>query len=451
MYNTEKELAKMKTWKYSDKYFYVYFALQFALIAAGMIVNVKVGVITMFMTFVFTPLIIGRATASAFGTDRCKNIMTYLFAFMGIFYFLEVLNPNNVQAAWNIAISQYWIYPMAIGLIVPIAIRDMKGVHALLIIWSVFIIIAALKGFYQKTFGFNAGERYFLYVLGGWRTHIIWSGIRYFSFFSDAANYGVHSALAASVLGISAIHTKKPSLKTLYTFAALCGIYGMGISGTRAAVAVPLAALALYIVLSKNVKGAVFLLTIFSFFFFTNIGNGNQYVRKMRSAFRPDKDASYMVRVENRRHMKELMRTRIIGYGIGLSKGERFSPRDIMPYPPDSWLVSVWVETGIIGLILYLSVHGVLFAWCSWLLLFKLRNKQLRGLLAAWLCMAAGFFLSAYVNDVMQYPNTIPVYTSFALCLAGPYIEENIRKEEKSDSAEPETPKRKYRYYKETV
>jgi hypothetical protein len=149
--------------------------------------------------------------------------------------------------------------------------------------------------------------------------------------------------------------------------------------------------------------------------------------------------------------MKELMRTRIIGYGIGLSKGERFSPRDIMPYPPDSWLVSVWVETGIIGLILYLSVHGVLFAWCSWLLLFKLRNKQLRGLLAAWLCMAAGFFLSAYVNDVMQYPNTIPVYTSFALCLAGPYIEENIRKEEKSDSAEPETPKRKYRYYKETV
>lgn len=53
------------------------------------------------------------------------------------------------------------------------------------------------------------------------------------------------------------------------------------------------------------------------------------------------------------------------GYGIGLSKGDRFYPKERMPYPPDSWLVSVWVETGIIGLVLYLAVHGVLFAWCG--------------------------------------------------------------------------------------
>jgi hypothetical protein len=220
--------------------------------------------------------------------------------------------------------------------------------------------------------------------------------------------------------------------------------------------AVPFAALAVYVVLSRNVKGVIIgasvIAILFSFFYFTNIGNGNQYIRKMRSAFRPDEDASYIVRVENRRHMKELMATHIIGYGIGLSKGERFAPRELMPYPPDSWLVSVWVETGIVGLILYLAIHGVLFAWCSWLLLFKIRDKQLRGLLIAWISMAAGFFLSAYVNDVMQYPNSIPVYTSFALCLAGPYIDKAIakEKEEKEGSTiAPEETKPKYtRYYK---
>lgn len=92
----------------------------------------------------------------------------------------------------------------------------------------------------------------------------------------------------------------------------------------------------------------------------TNIGDDNQYIRKMRSAFRPSQDASYQLRVDNRKKMRELMIHKPFGYGIGLSKGDRFYPKERMPYPPDSWLVSVWVETGIIGLVLYLAVHGVL-------------------------------------------------------------------------------------------
>ena len=86
----------------------------------------------------------------------------------------------------------------------------------------------------------------------------------------------------------------------------------------------------------------------------------------MRSAFRPSQDASYQLRVDNRKKMRELMIHKPFGYGIGLSKGDRFYPKERMPYPPDSWLVSVWVETGIIGLVLYLAVHGVLFEWCGW-------------------------------------------------------------------------------------
>ena len=68
-----------------------------------------------------------------------------------------------------------------------------------------------------------------------------------------------------------------------------------------------------------------------------------------------------------------------IGYGIGLSKSGHFNSKEQMPYPPDSWLVSVWVETGIVGLILYLGIHGTLFAWCSWILMFKVRNKKPAG------------------------------------------------------------------------
>ena len=297
-----------------------------------------------------------------------------------------------------------------------------------------------MKGYWQKNHGFNHQELYFLYTLGGYRTHIIWSGIRYFSFFSDAANYGVHSAMGLTVFAISALLVRPKWMKIYFAIVAIAAAYSVGISGTRSAMAIPLVGLTMFALISKNMKSITISLitlgTVFCFFYFTNIGDGNQYIRKMRSAFHPTEDASYLVRVENRRRMKELMIDRPFGYGVGLSKGARFNPKELMPYPPDSWLISVWVETGIVGLILYLAVHGVLFAWCAWILLFKIKSKRLRGLLAAWLCMNAGFFAAAYANDVMQYPNSIVVYTGFALCFAGPYIDKVMLKEEEEREKE---------------
>lgn len=60
------------------------------------------------------------------------------------------------------------------------------------------------KRLLAKNHGFSSKDLYFLHVLGGARTHIIWSGIRYFSCFSDAANYGVHAAMSAVTFAIAA-------------------------------------------------------------------------------------------------------------------------------------------------------------------------------------------------------------------------------------------------------
>lgn len=430
----------------SESSYYVLFILQFMLVAASMFMDVKTGAFTLMLVMGMTFVILVRCSSQGFDLSRGKNAMMYIFAFTGIFYLLEIGNPNNVQEAWNIGVTHYWLYPLALSLLVPIAIRDRKGVEWLLFIWSVFILLAFLKGYWQKNHGFSVRDRYFLFVLGGYRTHIIWSGIRYFSFFSDAANYGVHSAMALTTFLISAFYTRRKWMKIYFILVALAAAYGLGISGTRAAMAVPLAGLLMYAVLSKNWKSIVISFiavgAIFSFFYFTNIGSGNQYIRKMRTAFRPTEDASYLVRVENRKRMKTLLADRPFGYGIGLAKGERFAPKELMPYPPDSWLVSVWVETGIVGLVIYLAAHGILFAWCSWILLFKIMNNRLRGLLAAWLCMNAGFFVAAYANDVMQYPNSIVVYTGFALCFAGPYIDQVMQKEDEEKKIQKEKKKK---------
>jgi hypothetical protein len=420
--------------------FYVLFALQFMLIAGGMFINIKTGVMTTLLVLLMTPVILSRCSSLKFDLSRGRNVMLGLFVFIGVFYIFEIGNPNSVQEAWNISITHYAIFPIALAILVPVTIRDRKGIEWLLFIWSIFILIAAIKGYWQKNHGFNQQELYFLYTLGGYRTHIIWSGIRYFSFFSDAANYGVHSAMGLTTFAISALFVRSKWMKIYFAFIAVAAAYSIGISGTRSAMAIPLAGLVMYALISKNIKNIILSIivlgAVFCFFNFTNIGEGNQYIRKMRSAFHPTEDASYLLRVENRKRMKELMADRPFGYGVGLSKGARFEPKELMPYPPDSWLVSVWVETGIVGLVLYLAVHGALFACCAWILLFKIKSKRLRGLLAAWLCMNAGFFVAAYANDVMQYPNSIVVYTGFALCFAGLYIDKVMLEEERQKKEE---------------
>lgn len=366
--------------KYSKQSFYTLFILQFLLAAAYAVIDIPLGVATLMCTLFAVVLLFAYGMHEKIDWSESRNGMLMLFLIWGVYCILEIANPNNVQAAWNISITHYLIYPIVCAVIVPLAIRNIKGIQWLLIIWSLFILLAAAKGYWQKNCGFNEREQYFLYVLGGARTHIIWSGIRYFSFFSDAANFGVH------------IRNRKACITGISVLALL-----------------------------------------FLFFVCTNIGDDNQYIRKMRSAFHPSQDASYQLRVDNRKKMRELMIHKPFGYGIGLSKGDRFYPKERMPYPPDSWLVSVWVETGIIGLVLYLAVHGVLFAWCGWILMFKIMNKRLRGLLTAWLCTAAGFYLAAYANDVMQYPNSIPIYTAFALCFAGPYIDKRMQQNKETE------------------
>ena len=85
----------------------------------------------------------------------------------------------------------------------------------------------------------------------------------------------------------------------------------MGISGTRFAMGVLMGGMLMITIIAKNWKallGGIFIsIGIFVFFYYTNIGSGNQYIHKMRSSFHPTEAASYLVRVENRQRMKELM------------------------------------------------------------------------------------------------------------------------------------------------
>lgn len=410
--------------------FYVLFASHFMVLFVGSYTDVMIGAVTLFINICAMILLLLTGAYRNTTWKGSWNGMTGLFCIWGVYCVAELANPNAVQYAWNVAMGHYFVYPVLCAMLVPLAIRRYRNVEWLLLLWSFFILAAAFKGYWQKSHGFNERELAFLFEYGAAKTHIIWSGIRYFSFFTDAANFGVHMAMAAFTFVISLFYMRKKWMRVYFAVVVLAAIYGMFISGTRAAIAVPLGGLVYFTFMSRRWKaffiGVLGVLFILLLFRYTSVGESNEYMRKMRSAFVPRTDASYIARLENRERIKEYMRDMPFGYGLGLGgKGERYEAEKGIPVPPDSWLVNVWTDTGTAGFILYISVHALLFGWCSRILMFKITNKRLRLVLAVWLCANAGFFVSAYANDVMQYPNVVVVYTGFALCIAAPRIERN--------------------------
>lgn len=74
---------------------------------------------------------------------------------------------------------------------------------------------------------------------------------------------------AGVIFGIVAISSQRSTTKIYYSIVAICSLYAMLLSGTRGAMIVPLGGLALYTIISKNVKsmviGSITLMLIYIF------------------------------------------------------------------------------------------------------------------------------------------------------------------------------------------
>ena len=352
-----------------------------------------------------------------------------------IYCLLEVFNPTGIGKAWVSTIRNMAVYFLVVIVLAQIMLDRLDYAKELLGIWSVIVVLAVIKAFAQKYIGFTKGDLYFLNEMDGARTHIIQYGTRYFSFFSDAANFGGSMGFAMVVFAILGLHTKNTIIKIYLWVVAALACYGMLISGTRSALVVPVAGVMLYLVLVRDWKktiitGAVLAAAIF-LLGFTNIGSSNTSIRRARTLFHKDEDKSYIIRKENRAKMKVYMKEFPLGNGLGLSAGRAqkygyYAP--ITEIPTDSWYVQLWVETGIIGLLLYFMVMGYLFVKGGIIVFFKLKNPEVKGIAAALLSGIAGLFVMSSNQEVFsQFPNGILVYTGFAIIfLSEKYDKESL-------------------------
>ena len=180
----------------------------------------------------------------------------------------EIANPSGVLEAW--ILSRGLIFNgFIIVIITSLLCTRYSFLKSLIFCLSLFTLLAITKTFMQKYIGFDSFETKWLNE-GGATTHIIWSGVRYFSFFTDASNMGANMGAATMFFGIAAFHMRSYLCRIYYLSIAILAIYAMFLSGTRGAMIVPLAGLALYTFVSKQTKtiitSSTLLLLTYAFF-----------------------------------------------------------------------------------------------------------------------------------------------------------------------------------------
>lgn len=85
-----------------------------------------------------------------------------------------------------------------------------------------------------------------------------------------------------------------------------------------------------------------------------------------------------------------------------------------------------WVETGIIGLILYMGIILTILARSAYIIMFKLKNKELKGICSALLSGIFGMVVSSYGNEVLSYPNGMIVFTAMAFIYMSRYYDKEL-------------------------
>ena len=368
--------------------------------------------------------------------ERTANLMMFALIIWCSFCMLEVLNDTchigiNV-GAWYTGARMMAFQLMYAFLVFTLYITSPKILMQYLKVWACLSLIAVFWAWKQKNFGFTHAEDIWVHTRGA-TTHILQGGtlIRYFSVYSDAANYGIAIASTGVAFVIFGITMRLKRYKYFFLLTGALCIWGMFPSGTRTATFCMIAGFLVYIFLSKSFKIAIPFTAFFAvavcLLAFTTIGNGNQQIRRMRSAFNKD-DASANQRTINQQTMKKYMAE--APWGIGLGMGNENVPannkfRLMATIAPDSEYVFIWLRTGAIGITTFICTMLMMLAGACWVVFFKIKNPSLRGIGAGLCCAFVSQQLGGYGNQVlMQFPNCLIFYGGLTIVYVLPHIEE---------------------------
>jgi len=358
-------------------------------------------------------------TFKSISWQALKNPVFILVSLWMLINIFELVNPEARSIeAWFYAMRGVALYFFLALLVGYLCLEQKKDIQWFFTLWFIFSLIGTLWGIRQFFFGLDSFEKAWLNVPGNLSTHLLFGRLRVFSFYSDAGQFGASQAHTSLVAFILAIFEKSRKRKIFYFLTAIVCIYGMLISGTRGAFAIPVIGFFTYLLLIRNFKiiaaGSTLLIVVFILLKFTFIGQGNYQIQRLRSSLNPD-DPSLQVRIANQKKLVTYLDNHWLGGGVGSGGywGQRFSPNTFLAnLALDSWYVRIAAEYGYFGLFFYIAM--ILF------ILYKSQRKlrietdlNQKNQLMAIFCGLIGVVVASYSNQVLgQMPTGLLIYFS---------------------------------------
>lgn len=366
----------------------------------------------------------GGTVSKAFGPMFGIFCVWLFYAILEITNTASGIDYGTIAYRWFAEVRTQAFQPVYGFVIIAAALNSTQKIRKFHRFFGAFVLFAVGKCLMQQYIGFDSVEKAFFASVQ--YTHFVNGIIRYFSIFSDAACFGSNMAATTVVFAALGFTAQLKRDKIFFGIVSIAALYGMMASGTRSAILSLAAGLMTYALLSKNIKafistGALGLLTV-GFLMFTNIGNGNNMIRRMRSAFNKD-DSSLAVREINKRAMAKYLDEVPMGIGAGIVSGD-VPPSNKNYYlsvvAPDSTWVYIHIRYGIIGKCCFLfSFFGIIF-YGAFIVLTRLRHKQVVGQMAATVSGCMSMVIAGYSNAIMlQFPNCFIFFgTMGMLCVA---------------------------------
>ncbi len=368
-------------------------------VLTAVLTDLLVGVNVMLVAIFFLGFV-GKYTDAPIGTALDGLLGVLLIGLLG-----RVVSQRDLSFAWH-PLSMFvlgWIYYNLMQVLNPWALSKMAWVYtvrtvALLlalyfiacyalssyrrIVITIKVIIglgflSALYGLKQEYIGFSPTELAWV-AADEERFQLIfqWSRLRIFSFFSDPTTYGILMAYMCMFAVVLATGPFRIWKRLSLVFIAISMLIAMALAGSRTPVVMIPLGLLFYVVITLRKE------TILSFLLFLLFGTAfvmksthSAVIYRIQSAFKPESKDTIRVRMENQKKIQPFIQAHPFGAGLGSTGfwGKRFSPDSwLASFAHDSLYVRLAVETGWVGLLLYMML---LFMALRYAIYYYFRTK----------------------------------------------------------------------------
>lgn len=343
-----------------------------------------------------------------------------IFIFAWIYYnLLQVLNPWAAsKVAWVYTVRTVALF-LSLYFIASYALNSYKRITSILKVILGLVFLSALYGLKQEWIGFSPAEITWLHA-DEERFMLIfqWSRLRIFSFFSDPTTYGILMGYMSIFCLILATGPFKAWKRIVLVTAAISMLLTMAYAGSRTPfVLVPVGVIFFMVLTFKRE-------TIFATALFFMAGGllvakstHSAVIWRIQSAFRSDSSDTIEVRMKNQELVQPYIHSHPIGAGLGSTGywGKRFTPDSwLASFAHDSLYVRLAVETGWIGLLIYMSLLFVAMK-TSIYYYFRVKDPTIK---TFYLGFSVTIFLLALASYPQEAITILPTSIIFYILLA---------------------------------